>query len=385
MHITILADAIDNQNAGVHYYLKNLIENLLKIDRKNKYSFIHCKENPFFDQTEHHIIPQSKGPGTETIRRFFKIPKLIKKINPDAVWQPCHIGPFNIPKNIKKVVTIHDLTPILFPKFHTPRGKIIHRLLLGKSLKNADLILTPSETTKKDIKEHYKTSARIKVTPLGVNQPQTSAKPYFRAQSDLLLWHEASLSEPMTKRAKERAPFYQTSVSEANTLEPYILYLGTIEPRKNLEMLIDAFLELDLPQKLVLAGAKGWKNSRILEKAKHPKIILRTNISEEEKAALYTHADAFVYPSIYEGFGLPPLEAMSYGIPVICSTGGSLNEIFAKHALMFDPKDKEMLKSHLQNFKSCHLAPSAKEFTKNFTWEKTAQKTLKAFEELQKH
>jgi len=341
MHITILADAIDNQNAGVHYYLKNLIENLLKIDKKNKYSFIHCRGNPFFDQTEHHIIPQTKGPGTETIRRFHKIPKLIKKINPDAVWQPCHIGPFNIPPEIKRIVTIHDLTPILFPQFHTPRGKIIHRLLLGKTLKNADLILTPSKTTKKDIENHYKTSAQIKVTPLGVNQPQTSTKPYFK--------------------------------------EPYFLCLGTIEPRKNLEMLIDAFLELDLPQKLVLAGAKGWKNSRILEKIKHPKIHLLTNINEEEKTALYTHADAFVYPSIYEGFGLPPLEAMSHETPVICSTGGSLKEYFSDHALMFDPKDKETLKSHLQNFKS---APASKNFTKNFTWEKTAQKTLKAFEKL---
>jgi glycosyltransferase involved in cell wall biosynthesis len=341
MHITILADAIDNQNAGVHYYLKNLIDNLLKIDKKNKYSFIHCKENHFFDDKESYIIPKAKGPGSETIRRFHKIPKLIKELKPDAVWQPCHIGPFNIPKNIKRIVTIHDLTPLLFPQFHTARGKIIHRLLLGKTLKNADLILTPSKTTKKDIQKRYKTKGKFKVTPLGITKPKTKVKPYFK--------------------------------------EPYILYLGTIEPRKNLEILIDAFLELDLPQKLVLAGAKGWKNSRILKKAKHPKINLLTNISEEEKAALYTHADAFVYPSIYEGFGLPPLEAMSYGIPVICSTGGSLKELYSDHALMFDPKDKETLKSHLQNFKK---APKSKAFAKKFTWEKTAEQTLKTINQL---
>ncbi|MFH1534056.1 MAG: glycosyltransferase family 1 protein [Nitrospirota bacterium] len=341
MHITILADAIDNQNAGVHYYLKNLIENLLKIDNKNKYSFIHCQENLFFNDKEHYIVPQTKGPGTETIRRFHKIPKLIKKIKSDAVWQPCHIGPFNIPPEIKRIVTIHDLTPILFPQFHTHRGKIIHKLLLGKTLKNADLILTSSKTTKNDIQKLYKTNAKITITPLGVDKPQTNVKPYFS--------------------------------------EPYILYLGTIEPRKNLEMLIDAFLELDLPQKLVLAGTKGWKNSRILEKAKNPKIILRTNISEQEKASLYAHADAFVYPSIYEGFGLPPLEAMSYGIPVICSTGGSLSKLYSNHALMFDPKDKETLKSHLKNFKN---APRSKEFASNFTWENTAKLTLKALNQI---
>lgn len=344
MHITILADAIDNQNAGVHYYLKNLTENLLRIDNKNKYSFIHCQENQFFDNKESYIIPQIKGPGTETVRRFHKIPKLIKKLNPDAVWQPCHIGPFNIPKEIKRIVTIHDLTPILFPQFHTPRGKIIHRLLLGKTLKNADLILTPSETTKRDIISHYQPFAPIAVTPLGVDKPSRT---------------------------------FETSGHPE--VKPYFLYLGTIEPRKNLELLIDAFLELDLQQKLILAGAKGWKNSRILKKAKHPKITLLTNVSEEEKAALYTHADAFVYPSIYEGFGLPPLEAMSYGIPVICSTGGSLKELYSKNALMFDPKDKEALKSHLQNFKS---APKSKDFAKNFTWENTAEKTLKSFNQI---
>lgn len=341
MHITILADAIDNQNAGVYYYLKNLIENLLEIDKNNKYSFIHCQENPFFNKKESYIVPQTSGPGTETIRRFYKIPNLIKKIKPDTVWQPCHIGPFNIPPKIKRIVTIHDLTPILFPQFHTPRGKIIHRLLLGKTLKNADLILTPSETTKQDIQKLYRPNAKIAITPLGVDKPQTNVKPYFG--------------------------------------EPYILYLGTIEPRKNLETLIDAFLELDLPQKLVLAGAKGWKNAKILKKAKHPKIKLLTNISEQEKASLYTHADAFVYPSIYEGFGLPPLEAMSYGIPVICSTGGSLNEYFSKNALMFNPKDKETLKSHLKNFEK---APKSKDFTKNFTWKNTAKLTIKALNQL---
>lgn len=341
MHITILADAIDNQNAGVHYYLKNLIENLLKIDKKNKYSFIHSKENPFFSDKEHYIIPQTPGPGTETIRRFHKIPKLIKTLKPDTVWQPCHIGPFNIPSQIKRIVTIHDLTPITHPQFHTPRGKIIHRLLLGKTLKNADLILTPSETTKHDIQKHYQTNAAIKVTPLGTTDPKINIKPYFR--------------------------------------EPYFLFLGTIEPRKNLELLIDAFLELNLPQKLILAGTKGWKNKKILEKARHPKINLLTNISEEEKAALYKYADAFIYPSIYEGFGLPPLEAMSYNTPVICSTGGSLNEYFSQNALMFEPQDKETLKQHLKNYKT---APKSEQFAQKFTWQKTAEETLKAFNQL---
>jgi glycosyltransferase involved in cell wall biosynthesis len=352
MHILILADAVDNQNAGVHTYTKNLIQALLKIDKKNKYSFIHCQKNPFFTNEDNFIIPQHKGPGTETYRRFIQIPKLINKLNPDIVLQPCHIGPFRLNKKIKRVVTIHDLTPIKFPEFHTPRGVLIHKLLLKKTLKNADLILTPSKTTKRDIIKRYKISCPISVTPLGIRTPQPSPP-------------------------------------KPNIPQPYILFLGTIEPRKNLETLINAFLELksqhNIPHKLVLAGPIGWKCKNIIKKAKsHPHIILTGHISESEKASLYKHVDIFVYPSIYEGFGLPPLEAMSYGIPVICSNGGSLKEYFENHALIFDPKNKIQLKQHILTLiQNPNLAKSLSEkaftFSKSFTWENTAKKTLKAF------
>ncbi len=353
MHILILADTIDNQNAGVHHYLKNLIKNLLSIDKSNKYSFIHCKENKFFKGKNHYIIPSKKIPGSESYRKFFKIPKLIKKLNPDIVFETSHIGPFNLPKHIKKAVTIYDLTPILYPAFHIKRSTIMHKLLLGKAVKNADLILAISNTTKSDMVKRYNPNAHIRVTPLGV----TSSK----------------------------------STTPSPIPQKYILYLGTIEPRKNLETLIDAFVELKnenkIPHKLILAGAVGWKSKEILQKAKHKDIILPGYLSKKDKATYYKHADMFVYPSIYEGFGLPPLEAMSHAVPVICSTGGSLKEIFEKHTLTFEPKDKETLKAHILNI---HNNPQLKkelgkkglEYSKNFTWEKTAKETLKAFEQI---
>lgn len=357
MHILILADAIDNQNAGVHFYTKELIENLLKTDKINKYSFIHCEKNNFFNNTDHYIIPQHHYPGSESYRRFIIIPRLIKKLNPDIVLQPCHIGPFFIPKHIKRAVTIHDLTPVTYKKFHTPRGIIVHKLFLKRTLKNADLILTPSETTASDIKKLYKPKALIKITPLGINKSQKIS-----------------------------------SISPIH--EPYILYLGTIEPRKNLELLVEAFLELkaqnQLPHKLILAGAIGWKSKKLLKKIKNNKeIILTGYLQEDEKAAYYKHADMFVYPSIYEGFGLPPLEVMSYGVPVICSTGGSLKEYFSNHALMFEPKDKETLKRHILSLIKnkelrSRLISDGLSYAKTFTWENTARKTLKAFEEIMK-
>lgn len=353
MHIVILADPIDNQHAGVYVYTKNLIEQFLKTDKKNKYTFIHEKENSFFKNTNHYIIPKRKIIGYGTYRKFFLIPKLIRKINPDIVFEPCHIGPFNIPKKIKRVVMIHDLTPILFPKFHIKRSTIIHHLLLKHVLKNTNLILTASKTTKKDIQKYCKTTSKIEVIPLGVKQPRKISIKFEKQNTAIL----------------------------KNT--PYLLYLGTIEPRKNLEILIDAFSELKkekkIPHKLILAGEIGWKAELILKKCLKENIILTGYLSEKEKTEYYKNADIFIYPSLYEGFGLPPLEAMSYGIPVITSEGGSLKEIFKNHALLFPQKNKKKLKKQIlslmknKNLKE-KLSKEGQKYAQNFTWEASAKK-----------
>lgn len=364
MKIIFIADPIDTQTAGIHFYTKHLIETLLKIDAKNEYIFIHPKKNGFFDNKADFVIPRKKKiPGYESYRRFIKIPNLLKKLKPDIIIETSHIGPFRTPKNSKRVTIIHDLTPIIFPHFHIKHSTIVHKLALPHIFKNADLIVTPSRNTKDDILHLYKTKNNIAVIHEGIDKPNTKA-----------------LGANTYKRLK-------------NIDQPYILYLGTIEPRKNLETLIDAFLELKkthrLPHQLVLAGGLGWKTEKILEKAFEDKknIILTDYISENEKASLYKHADIFVYPSLYEGFGLPPLEAMSYGIPVICSTGGSLKEIFENHALMFEPQDKKALKSHILTLLNNReikeqIIENGFEYSKQFTWEKTAKEFLETLEKL---
>ena len=135
MHILILADPIDNQTTGIHQYTKNLAKALLEAKTHHQLTFIHQKENPFFEGTHHFIIPSNNSLKREGIRRFHLIPKLIKQLNPDIVLEPAHLGPFNLPKHIKRAVTIHDITPILFPHLHTKRNTMLHRLLLKKSIK----------------------------------------------------------------------------------------------------------------------------------------------------------------------------------------------------------------------------------------------------------
>ncbi|MDP2642772.1 MAG: glycosyltransferase family 1 protein [Candidatus Peregrinibacteria bacterium] len=413
MHITILADSIDTQYAGIHHYTKNLIENLLKIDDKNTYTIIHPKPNKWLTsiintaslndrksilpqnpesipttspelspRISEIIIPRSKFPGGETIRRFFKIPKIINKISPDIVIEPCHIGPFRLKKGIRKILIVHDITPILFPHFHTFRGRFIHKLFLKKSLKNADIIITPSQTTKDDILKKYQPKAKISVIHLGVNpidRPIPSSK--------LTQLEEAIFQDD------------NTFLQNFPNLKPYLLYLGTIEPRKNLETLVDAFIELkttnEIPHKLVLAGQIGWKSKTLLKKiAKYnktqtpphsPQIITTNHVTESKKNILLQNADIFIYPSLYEGFGLPPLEAMNAGIPVICSKGGSLKGIYKNTALLFNPNDKETLKKHIlslikntnKNSRRNTLIKNGLSFAKTHTWQKTAKETLK--------
>ena len=358
MHIVVLADPIDNQRAGVHTYTSKLIENLLKIDQRNKYTFIHMRENDFFNDKNHFIIPKKRKLGYGTYRKFFLIPRLLKKLKADLVFEPCHIGPFRT--KAKKAVMIHDLTPILMPQYHEKRSTIIHRLLLKKVLKKSDLILTASETTKRDINSYIGKKKNINVVPLGID--------FKREKTEL----EFFLTNGYPKPKKENK-------------EPYILYLGTIEPRKNLERLISAYLDLNLKQKLIIAGEIGWKAEQIVKKADNPKIILTGFVSEEEKTKLYKNADLFIYPSYYEGFGLPPLEAMANGTPVICSNTGSLGEIFKDHAVTFNPLNKLELQlsikrvledKKLQNT----LINNGLKFAQKFSWKKTAEDTLKSFE-----
>ncbi|MBD3330253.1 glycosyltransferase [Candidatus Peregrinibacteria bacterium] len=352
MHIVILADPVDNQLEGVHFYTKNLIKNLLKLDKKNSYSFIHLKSNKFFKNTRHYIIKDiSWIPGYGTIRKFILIPRLIKKLKPDAVIETQHLGPFNIPQNIKRAQIIHDLTPILFPHFHILNSVIMHKLFMNKIVQKSNLLIAVSKNTAKDIKKLFNYKNPIKIISPGILPPSA-----------------APLPSPLKK--------------------PYLLYLGTIEPRKNLELLIRSFIELSLPHKLVLAGKIGWKSKKIIKLAhSHPNIILTGYLNEKNKAAYLKNAEAFIYPSHYEGFGLPPLEAMSYGTPVICSTGGSLKEIFNNYALMFNPNSKKELKSKItkllnnNNLKES-LSKKGQIYSQNFNWHSAVSKLIAEFNKL---
>lgn len=313
MHIAIITDPIDNQKAGIHVYTKNMVKNLLKFDKKNTYTLIHKEKHNFYKDTNE-IIIKGKGPIYEFYRKLFLIPKTINKLKPDIVIEPAHFGPFRIKKPTKTITIIHDLSNFIYPEFHKLKTNIVHKIFLPGIIKKTDYIITPSNTTKNDINRFFARKKNIFTIHPSINEKEKTTD----------------------KRLIEK---------------PYILFIGTIEARKNLNTLIEAYLELKkekkLKQILLIGGKLGWKNKSTIQKLKNKNIQHLGYISNKTKSNLLNYADCFVFPSFYEGFGIPPLEALSYGIPTITSNAGSLGEIFGNIALTHDPLDKKTLKKQI--------------------------------------
>ena len=170
---------------------------------------------------------------------------------------------------------------------------------------------------------------------------------------------------------------------------PYVLYVGTIEPRKNLSRLIRAFDKLktehNIPHKLVLAGGNGWNNEEIYETAKNAAckddIVFTGYLTEKEKNTLYSDAEVFVFPSLYEGFGMPPLEAMGIGCPIVCANAASLPEVVGDAAQLVEPTDEDSIADGIWRVLSdkeyaAELVKRGYERAEVFTWDASAEKLL---------
>jgi glycosyltransferase involved in cell wall biosynthesis len=173
--------------------------------------------------------------------------------------------------------------------------------------------------------------------------------------------------------------------------DQFILYEGNIEPRKNLIRLFRAFAQLDVPHKLVIVGAKGWKYQPIFDEVRRlgiGKDILFTGfVDDVDLPSVYAMADAFVFPSLYEGFGLPPLEAMAAGCPVVCSGTTSLPEVVGNAAILINPYDVQEIATAMKEVLSNarlrdDMICAGKKRAKQFSWDKAAKQTLEVYEEV---
>jgi glycosyltransferase involved in cell wall biosynthesis len=365
MRIAINTLGMKRRLHGVGNYIKNLVCALSKLDSHNQYFLFASSENVGHLEGLGENFCIELAPSNPALRVVWEqmiLPLKLKQDKIDVYHGPAFAAP--LVKTCPQVVSIHDMTVHLLPEQHSLHTRWYLRVLLPAMLRANNAVITVSESAKADILKFGKVKAdHVCVIPLGVEER-------FQQIQD-----ERRLSIVREKYALER---------------DFILFVGMIEPRKNLENLVDAFLADSLPQlcDLVLAGSLGWGYSELLRKieASNDKESIRMlgYVDDADLPALYNAATAFVYPSFYEGFGLPILEAMACGTPVITSSISSLPEVAGDAALLVDPTDTKALAFALQRLvkdSSLREDLSRRGLQRSglFTWRQSAEKTLTVY------
>lgn len=254
---------------------------------------------------------------------------------------------------IPTAVVVYDLIPFVDGANAQRRAGRIERATIGRAVRRAGALLCISHATQRDlIVRHPSAAGRTVVTPLAADAA------FGAARSDL--------SEV---RARHRLA------------RPFVLAAGTLEPRKNLERLIEAWVGLSGEHELVLVGPPGWEFDELVRRAGVERVRLLGFVSDSDLAALYQLCDIFCYPSLYEGFGLPVLEAMRSGAPVITSNVSSLPEVAGDAAVLVDPTSTEGIRAALLRLlgdpaQRARLSAAGRERSADFTWEHTARRTL---------
>ena len=272
--------------------------------------------------------------------------------------------------NLKKIVTVHDLIPILFPNLHFT-SSLVENVI--KSVENDGYVICVSENTKRDLLTY---APHIKPDRVFVSLLAASPEIFYVCK-------DKSAFEVIQKKYK--------------LPEKYFLCLGTLEPRKNVDHIIRSFLKMvkenevyDLS--LVLVGSMGWDYDKIFKEYENAhefkdKIIITGRVPDEELASLYSNAHSFYYMSLYEGFGLPPLEAMQCGLATVTSNTSSLPEVVGDSGIMLDPTDETAL---IQTMKELYYdeelrksyANKGLERSKNFSWEKCVKEHIEIYKRI---
>jgi glycosyltransferase involved in cell wall biosynthesis len=267
-----------------------------------------------------------------------------------------------------KVATIHDVVPYVYPETSTFLDRFTYRAWLPYAVQQLDAAITVSQQSKEDIAKYlHFPEEKILVIPEAANT------------------HYRALREEEIQPALERA-----SVSR-----PYILYVGSIEPRKNLVRLLQAYSQLrewSPKWRLVIVGARNfWKSSPVKEAVEQlglgEWVRFTGYVPEEDLPALYNGADLFVFPSLYEGFGLPVLEAMACGTPVVTSNSSSLPEVAGEAALLVDPYSVDEIAASMRRVLedpelAAELRARGLERVGQFSWERTARETIAVYEQV---
>lgn len=368
---TILNPSV-GEKAGVGHYTYYLVKHLLKLDKTNHYIL-------FFDHRSS-SVQEFKRKNVEIVRVPYSeykkylpyayshvwVGRVLTKAKLDLFHSPANVIPLQY--NQPSVVTVHDLAIYQHPEWFPPKQDFSVNVLVPKSLQKAKRIIAVSQSTARDIQKQFKISPK-KITTI----------------------HEGY--EPAKAPSKLSIHALRKSL---HLKEDYLLYIGTLEPRKNIAGMIEAFdaLVRRKPRRykdvqLVLAGAKGYQfkeNYKAIQAVQAGSVRYVGYVSAKDKAALLQGAMAFLFPSLYEGFGLPVIEAMAAGTPVITSNVASLPEVTGKAALLVNPSSSLSIQQAIEKIMSAKtrasLSKKGKVQAKQFSWDRCAKETLKVYEEV---
>lgn len=363
--------AVDSSKTGIGWYTHYLINTLPLVDPDTDYTawYLHARD-PFNKERHFADRPNLREKGIPFPARLWQrlsnrlgMPRVEWTTRFDVFFAPNYIPPRTRTDGL--VVTVHDLAFKILPETAPHANRFWHRYF-GESLEQAAEIITVSEATRRDLCEIYDIEPeRVTAVLSGV---------------DLDVFRRASDEQIAAVR------------SEYGIDGPYLLFVGGLEPRKNLRMLLRAFSHLpaDLRPTLVLAGAPvHWipggpeimtSALRSLPADVRDRVLMTGYVSEAEKVALLSGAEALVYPSVYEGFGMPVLEAMAVGTPVLTSNLSSLPEVAGEDAVLVDPYETSSIAEGMRRLLTddalrADLSAAGLERARRFTWEETARKT----------
>jgi glycosyltransferase involved in cell wall biosynthesis len=331
MHVALNAQLVSfgdsYRNAGVSRYTYRLVDGLARYGGEQEYSaFVTARDGSSAQALASErvrLVPArwpTERPAQRVLWEQVALPGLLRRLAVDVFHSPVNVLPGRLP--CPSVVTIHDLAFLHYPQFFRPARRMYQRTFTTRSARAATLVVTVSESTKRDVVELGVDPARVRVIYPSIDER-------FRPVED-----------PERLRAFRAAQ---------GLPERYCLYLGTLEPRKNVVGLLEAYarlrsLDADAPP-LVLAGAKGWYYDAVFERVRalglERAVTFAGYVRDEEQPLWYAAAEIFMYPSFFEGFGLPVAEAMASGTPVITSNVSSLPEAAGDAAILVDPSSPE--------------------------------------------
>jgi glycosyltransferase involved in cell wall biosynthesis len=373
MRVGIDGYPLAEPRTGVGHYTLELARALALISPGDDFELV--SPAPFevaaLDEVKHANLPNllTKNPRASSIRGHWwsiGLPMYIRRAGFDLF----HGTNFDVPlwKQGRSVVTIHDLSALLHPDKHRSRLVRRARLRLPLVVRFANIIITPTESVRREVCQ------RFKLKPAKVRAIHSAARTSFTP-----------------------VPFAETAElrQRLRVEDDFLLFVGTLEPRKNLLTLLKAFAQIigqsELRPQLVIAGGAGWLMDEMFAFIRKSGITERLRftgyLSDEELRGLYSSCKVFIYPSVYEGFGLPPLEAMACGAPVIAGRIASLQEVLGSTARLVEPLDVEALAASIVELLKDEsqrraLGAAGLKHAAQFSWEQTARQTLDVYRQL---